>query len=154
MMEVIQHKTFEDNRGSYTPISLDIKGIDWTQCSISINTNMFTLRGLHYQTNPPQTKYVKVIQGVIVDIIVDLETNQVDYAIIASNEAVFIPNNKAHGFLTLQPNTIVAYLVEGEYNPESEHSIVWDSVAEVKELVENFVGESKITISDKDKVGK
>ena len=154
MMEVIQHKTFEDNRGSYTPISLDIKGMDWTQCSISVNTNQFTLRGLHYQTNPPQTKYVKVIQGIIVDFMLDIETNQLDYAILSNNEAVFIPSTKAHGFLTLTPNTIVAYLSEGEYNPESEHSIVWDTHPDLKDLVENLVGNSNITISDKDKVGK
>lgn len=154
MMEIIQHLTFEDNRGSYTPIPLDIKGIDWTQCSISINTKQFTFRGLHYQTNPPQTKYIKVIQGIIVDFMVDLETKELDMAIISSNEAVFIPSDKAHGFLTITPNAIVSYLVEGEYNPESEHSIVWDTIPELKEFIENIIGTSTLIISEKDKIGK
>lgn len=153
-MKILQHKTFEDNRGSYTPIPLDIEGINWTQCSISVNTNRFTFRGLHYQTDPPQTKYVKVIQGVIIDFMLDLKTNKLDFAMISSNEAVLIPSDKAHGFLTFEPNTIVAYLVEGEYNPQSEHSIVWDSVPELKSLIENVIGDSQITISDKDKNGK
>jgi dTDP-4-dehydrorhamnose 3,5-epimerase len=153
-MEIIQHKTFEDNRGSYTPILLDIKGIDWTQCSISVNTNQFTFRGLHFQKNPSQTKYVKVIKGIIVDFMVDLETKKMDMAILSSNEAVFIPSDKAHGFLTLTPDTIVSYLVEGEYNPESEHSIVWNTIPELKEFIENIIGTSKLFISEKDEIGK
>lgn len=153
-MEIILHKTFDDNRGSYTPIPLDIKGINWSQCSISVNEKPFTLRGLHYQTNPPQTKYVKVIRGIIVDFMVDLKTKELDFALVSSNEAVFIPSDKAHGFLTLQPNTIVTYLVEGDYNPDSEHSIVWNSLDNLKDLIESFVDESKIIISEKDKIGK
>jgi dTDP-4-dehydrorhamnose 3,5-epimerase len=153
-MKVIQHKTYEDNRGSYTPIPLNIIGINWDQCSISINNNQFTFRGLHYQTNPPQNKYVKVVQGSIIDFMYDLETHELDHATLSNNEAVLIPSNKAHGFLTLVPNTIVAYLVEGEYNPESEHSIVWSDIPELKKIIDNLVGSSEITISDKDKFGK
>jgi dTDP-4-dehydrorhamnose 3,5-epimerase len=67
---------------------------------------------------------------------------------------VLIPNDKAHGFLTLEPNTIVVYLVEGEYNPESEHSIVWTTNPEVKKIVKYFVNEHPITISEKDALGK
>ena len=66
-MIIKNHRTFLDNRGSYTPI--DVK--EWDQCSISINTHPFTFRGLHYQTNPPQTKYIKVIQGSIIDFLID-----------------------------------------------------------------------------------
>lgn len=153
-MKVIQHKTYEDNRGSYTPIPLNIIGINWDQCSISINNNQFTFRGLHYQTNPPQNKYVKVVQGSIIDFMYDLETHELDHATLSNNEAVLIPSNKTHGFLTLVPNTIVAYLVEGEYNPESEHSIVWSDIPELKKIIDNLVGSSEITISDKDKFGK
>ena len=153
-MQIISHKTYEDNRGSYTPIPLDTLGINWTQCSISVNTNQFTLRGLHFQTDPPQSKYIKVIQGIIVDFMVDLDTSELEFAIISSNEAVFIPNNKAHGFLTLMPNTIVSYLVEGEYNPNSEHSIVWNTHPELEDLINSLIGKSQLTISEKDKIGK
>lgn len=153
-MEIIEHKTFEDNRGSYTPISTSELNIKWDQCSISINDNQYTFRGLHYQTNPPQTKYVKVVQGSIVDFAVDLETGKTDYAILSNTDAVLIQKDKAHGFLTLEPNTIVVYLVEGEYNPESEHSIVWTNSPEVKKLVKYFTNENPITISEKDLIGK
>ena len=153
-METILHQTFKDNRGSYTPVPLNILDMNWTQCSISVNDKTFTFRGLHYQTAPPQTKYVKVVKGLIVDIIVDLETKEVDYAIVGENEAVFIPNTKAHGFLTLSDNTIVVYLVEGDYNPSSEHSLVWSENEEVNQIINSFVGNNKITISEKDQMGK
>ena len=55
-MERINHKTFKDDRGSYTPISTTVLDTKWEQCSISINDKQFTFRGLHYQTNPTQTK--------------------------------------------------------------------------------------------------
>jgi dTDP-4-dehydrorhamnose 3,5-epimerase len=153
-MERIEHKTFKDNRGSYTPISTTELDLKWTQCSISVNDKEFTFRGLHYQSNPPQTKYIKVVQGSIVDFAVDLQTGETEFIELHDSDSVLIPNNKAHGFLTLEPNTIVVYLVEGEYNPESEHSIVWTTNPEVKKIVKYFVNEHPITISEKDAVGK
>lgn len=154
MMEKIEHKTYKDNRGTYTPVSIDTLGIKWTQCSISTNDNAFTFRGLHYQTNPPQTKYIKVIRGSIVDFSVDLVTGESESIVLGENDAVLIPNTKAHGFLTLEPNTIVLYLCEGEYNPESEHSIVWTTNEYVHSTVKSFTGMCPITISEKDTKGK
>ena len=63
-----------------------------------------------------------------------------------------IPDNKAHGFLTLKPNTIVAYLVHGEYNPSSEHSIPWNTVEKVFSIVSAYVSENEIVISKKDDI--
>jgi dTDP-4-dehydrorhamnose 3,5-epimerase len=153
-LKTIEHKTFKDNRGSYTPILTTELGLPWDQCSISVNDKAFTFRGLHYQTNPPQTKYIKVVQGAIVDFAVDLKTSEVEFAEMSSNDAVIIQNDKAHGFLTLEPNTIVAYLVEGEYNQESEHSIVWINNEQVREIVNFYRKGTPLTISEKDMVGK
>ena len=125
-METILHQTFNDNRGSYTPVPLNILDMNWTQCSISVNDKAFTFRGLHYQTTPPQTKYVKVVKGLIVDIIVDLETKEVEYSLVSENEGVFIPNTKAHGFLTLEDNTEVLYQMSDFYYPELAKGIRWD----------------------------
>lgn len=153
-MEKIIHPTFFDHRGSYTPVGLQAMDMEWTQCSISVNKNAYTFRGLHYQTNPPQRKYIKVIQGEIVDFAVDLNTGEVDYEHVTSGYAVYIPDDKAHGFLTLTPDTIVVYLVHGEYNPESEHSLVWFENKDVLEIVRSYAGDSDITISEKDALGK
>jgi len=85
---------------------------------------------------------------------VDLNTGEVDHEHVTSGYAVYIPDDKAHGFLTLTPNTIVVYLVYGEYNPSSEHSIVWSKNKEVLDIVISYAGKHPITISEKDSIGK
>lgn len=150
----VNHKTFLDNRGSYTPIPLNTLDKEWTQCSISVNDKEFTFRGMHYQTDPPQEKYIKVIKGSIMDFAIDLNTNELEYTLVGINNAVYIPSNKSHGFLTLEPNTIVAYLVKGEYNPNAEHSVIWSSHYELKTVINGLVGVNELIISDKDKLGK
>lgn len=155
IMEKYTHKTFNDNRGSYTPIQTDILDKTWTQVAISVNDKPFTFRGLHYQTQNPQTKYVKVINGKIIDFMVDLETFETEYSEVNSDQAVLIPNNKAHGFLTLVPNTIVVYLVDDVYNPNHEKSLVWNKISEVRKIVEHHVENfDNFVISDKDAIGK
>jgi len=154
IMKLLNSPTYKDNRGSYTPIQLDVLDIKWSQCSISYNQNKFTFRGMHYQENPPQTKYIKVVKGSIVDFIYDLKTNEVDYIKVDENSAVLIDNTKAHGFITLESETIVAYLVEGEYNPKSEHSIVWNTIPEIESEIYKIIGNSELIISEKDSKGK
>jgi dTDP-4-dehydrorhamnose 3,5-epimerase-like enzyme len=83
----------------------------------------------------------------------NLDTNELLYFTLGSNEAILVPDNMAHGFLTLEDMTIVTYMVKGEYNPESEHSIVWHTIDEVKRVIlDNIEGE--LIISDKDNWGK
>ena len=144
------HPTFKDNRGSLTPFDCR----QWDQANVSINTSKYTFRGIHYQTNPPQTKYLKVIQGSIIDILYDLETKEVKSFHLDNEEAILIEPKYAHGFLTLEDNTIVTYLVNGEYNPLSEHSIVWKDVEDIKNIVLSKCTESQIVISEKDNNGK
>lgn len=141
---------FSDNRGDFIPYNL--KG--WDQMNISTNKEKYTFRGLHYQTNPPQTKLVKVIQGKVLDIIFNLNTKVVKTYELTKNNSLLITDDYAHGFLTLEPNTIFTYLVKGRYNPENEHSIVWNTVPQVKSIIELYTTEDKLTISKKDKLGK
>lgn len=150
----IEHPSFRDNRGVYVPIALNTSNETWDQCSIVTNDRAFTFRGLHYQTDPAQKKYVKVIQGSIVDFAVDLIDGSVQWSFVNDQEAVEIPEGKAHGYLTLQPNTIIAYLVKGEWNPSTEKSIVWSTNPEVYNLVKRFATFNPITISKKDQEGK
>ena len=153
-IKTIEHLTFNDNRGSYTPISTYELGIEWDQCSISINDKKGTFRGLHFQTNPPQTKYIKVVRGSIIDFMYNLDTKELLYFTLGSNQAILVPDNMAHGFLTLEDDTIVTYMVKGEYNPESEHSIVWNTIDEVKEIILYNLQGNDLIISHKDNEGK
>lgn len=149
-----EHATYFDHRGSYTPIRLNDFNHTWTQCSVSVNEKPFTFRGLHYQSNYFQTKYIKVIQGSIIDFAVDLETKEVEHLKLDNQNAILIPNTKAHGFLTLEPNTIICYLVDNKYAPGYERSIVWNTIPEVEEVIKSYVGNNMIVISEKDAIGK
>ena len=151
-MKELKHKVFKDNRGSYTPMPLDIMGIEWDQCSISTNNDKFTFRGMHYQTHPPQEKYIKVIRGSIIDIGYDLVNSKTYNQKVDEGNAVYLHKEYAHGFLTLEPDTIVVYLVKGEYSPKSEHSIVWKSLPDVKLIIEKYTNNP--IISEKDNKGK
>lgn len=141
---------FPDNRGVFIPYDLK----DWDQMNVSINDKKYTFRGLHYQTDPPQTKLVKVIQGKVLDVIYNLNTKEVKSYILNKDNDLLIADCYAHGFLTLEPNTIFTYLVKGEYNPKNEHSLVWDTIPEVKSIIQQYTTADKLVISEKDKLGK
>lgn len=140
------HPTFEDHRGSFTAIKCE----GWEQTNVCLNTNKYTFRGMHYQTEPPQTKYVKVIQGSIVDILYNLETKETHFFHLNNQESLLVLPVYAHGFLTLEKDTIVSYLINGKYNPASEHSIIWKDVPEIKDTILTYCNENEITISKKD----
>ena len=142
--------TFRDNRGLFIPYDLD----GWDQMNISTNENIFTFRGLHYQTKPYQTKLVKVIQGKVLDFLYDIKTDTVEVYELNQDNELLVTSNYAHGFLTLEPNTIFTYLVSGDYNPKSERSIVWNTIPEIKSVIEYTIRDNKLTISEKDKIGK
>ena len=144
---------FKDNRGSLVIYPCD----GYNQVNISVNTHKYTFRGMHYQENPRQTKIIKVLQGSIIDFLYNLDTEEVEiYDLNENSWGLYISSNFAHGFITLEPNTIVSYLVEGEYNPKEEKSISWDSIPDLKYFIEEElkVKGSDLVISDKDKLGK
>jgi len=154
----ISQPVYKDHRGSFTPIKLSDK---WVQSNISINDDIFVFRGLHYQEEPmAQTKLVSVIQGKVIDFIVNLDKESNDYGkmetfVLTSGEAVYVPKGYAHGFLTLQSGTIVNYLVDNEYSKEHEGCIQWDTVEEVKEVITKLMAGFvfKMKISEKDTQG-
>ena len=156
-------KVFPDNRGIFAPLSLKIGGLDWIQSNIIVNPKKYTLRGLHFQVGEfAQTKLIKVINGEILDFIVDIREGTNNYMMLymyhmESGDELLVPKGFAHGFITLRDDTIVQYLVDNDYSPESEGSIVWTNFKQIKIKIENLVGnfdENDITISDKDLVTK
>ena len=91
------------------------------------------LRGLHYQIQRPQGKLVRVTEGMIFDVAVDIRKgspnfgNWVGIELSASNmRQLWIPPDFAHGFIVLSENAQVLYKATDYYNPEYERSIRWD----------------------------
>jgi len=144
-------KKFSDERGDF--ILYDANGCD--QVNVVINPQRYTFRGLHYQTDPSQRKTVKVIQGRVIDFLYNLDNKEIKMiSLDKDSEPLIVENNYAHGYLTMEPNTIFTYAVEGEYNPDSEHSIIWKDVKEIFKLIVTLVPVNELVISDKDKNGK
>ena len=159
----ISNKVFVDHRGTFAPLSLTSLDKQWIQSNISFNPKVNTFRGLHFQLGEfAQAKLVKVIHGMIIDFVVDIRPESPDYMnvyefLVSPGEEVYVPRGFAHGFLTIEDNTVVQYLVDNVYNPESEGSIYWMEVPEVAKTIINRVGDSlteKIIISDKDLITK
>jgi dTDP-4-dehydrorhamnose 3,5-epimerase-like enzyme len=151
------HPTFEDFRGSFTPIKLNVKpdGVEkWDQVNLSINSKKGTFRGMHYQSKIPQQKYIKVVSGSIIDYLYHLKTKQVMFFELDKNKEIFVSKEYAHGFLTLEDNTIVTYLAEGKYDPEFEHSISYKDIPIIRESILSHFSEKDIIINEKDSSGK
>jgi len=148
-MEVIQHElkdvleiipdVYEDERGyffeSYNEHRFHEHGI--TTKFIQDNQSKSqknVLRGLHFQTPPhAMTKLVRVISGKIIDVIVDLRTNSPTYLKHGKYELsakkknmLLVPEGFAHGFLTLEDETVVFYKCSSLYNKESDSGLNWN----------------------------
>ncbi|WP_337186765.1 dTDP-4-dehydrorhamnose 3,5-epimerase [Phenylobacterium sp.] len=132
-----------DDRGLFArlhcPEEFAAAGLDFVpvQTSVSRNPTAGTLRGLHYQAAPhAETKLVRVTQGRVFDVAVDLRRDSPTYRgwtgveLSADNlAALFIPEGVAHGFLTLEPDTDVLYQIAPAYRPGHEAGVRWDDPA-------------------------
>ena len=96
-----------------------------------------TLRGLHYQMGEwAEVKLVRCIQGALFDVIVDVRPKSPTFGkwfgevLSAHNRSMmYVPRGFAHGFLTLEPNSEVIYLVSQYYSQECERGIRWNDPA-------------------------
>jgi dTDP-4-dehydrorhamnose 3,5-epimerase len=162
-----QQNVFEDNRGKFIPLHLKNNGEfnrEWVQSNISTNPKKYTLRGLHFQVSEyAQSKLIKVIDGKILDIVVDIRKGQETFMSLymfemTPGDELLIPKGFAHGFITLEENSIIQYLVDNEYSPENEGSIVWVKFSEIMgklmEITNGDFNHSKLTISEKDLITK
>jgi len=92
------------------------------------------LRGLHYQLHPAsQTKLVRVIQGKVLDVAVDIRKGSPTFgkhvAVELSSEnkkQLLVPRGFAHGFVVLENDTVFAYKVDNYYSPENDRGITYD----------------------------
>ena len=93
-----------------------------------------TVRGLHFQVPPrTQAKLVRVLRGAVLDIVVDLRRSSGSYGRhlaagldAAEGHQLYVPPGFAHGFCTLEPDTVVAYKVSAPFAPELDRCLAWD----------------------------
>jgi dTDP-4-dehydrorhamnose 3,5-epimerase len=160
---VITPKLFSDERGyfyeSYNQTQFNHAGIEvnFVQDNQSLSQKG-TLRGLHAQAPPfAQGKLVRVIQGEVLDVAVDIRKESPTYGqyfsvrLSGNNKTMlWIPPGFLHGFITLEDETIFSYKVSGGlYNKASEIGICWNDSS----LAINWQLDAKdILLSEKDKV--
>ncbi|SFT88317.1 dTDP-4-dehydrorhamnose 3,5-epimerase [Lishizhenia tianjinensis] len=136
---VIEPKVFGDHRGYFMEsfqrdrfTAETGQDIQFVQDNESLSSKG-VLRGMHFQKPPhAQGKLVRVISGAVLDVAVDIRKDSPTYgkhqSILLSGEnktQFYIPPGFAHGFLTLEDNTLFSYKCTNFYHPESEGSLAW-----------------------------
>lgn len=136
---IIEPKVWRDERGYFFE-SFNQKTFAETGISLEFvqDNQSFSqkgaLRGLHAQANPfAQGKLVRVIQGRVLDVAVDIRTNSPTYGqhfsieLSAENfKMLWVPPGFLHGFATLEDQTIFIYKVTSLYDKNSEIGVIWD----------------------------
>jgi dTDP-4-dehydrorhamnose 3,5-epimerase len=160
---VVVPRRFGDERGyfmeTFNRRDLAALGIraEFLQDNQSLSVPAGTVRGLHFQLPPaPQAKLVRVLRGSIFDVAVDLRKGSPSYlrwcgvTLTAwGGEQLYVPRGFAHGFCTLEPETEVAYKVDGYYAPECDSGLLWnDPDLGIAWPVESAAA----TLSDKDRM--
>ena len=128
----------EDNRGFFAryfcekEFSLHGLNITWVQINNSLTKSIGTLRGLHFQREPnAEIKLVRCLKGAIWDVVVDLRHNSKTYGdwfgakLSDQNRTMmYVPKGFAHGFISLEENSEILYLVSNFYSPELEGTLL------------------------------
>ena len=143
---ILEPSVFGDERGYFSPFFIqkemdkeEIKFYGVVQCNRSKSAKG-VVRGLHFQKNPKcQTKLVEVIQGSAIDVVVDIREGSPTYgkhtAVLLkpydandkeSGRQLYVPRGFAHGFISLEDNTIFQYLIDNDYAPDYEGGIYWN----------------------------
>lgn len=159
---IIEPTAYGDDRGyfmeTYQYNDFKAAGIDveFVQDNQS-KSKKGVLRGLHFQKNFPQSKLVRVINGAVYDVAVDLRKDSPTYGkhvgvlLTAENRRqFFIPKNFAHGFLVVSDEAEFVYKVDDFYHPNDEGGLKWDD-PELK-IEWPLEGIEEIILSDKDKL--
>jgi dTDP-4-dehydrorhamnose 3,5-epimerase len=133
-------RRFGDHRGyfmeTYSERDFRAVGVDevFVQDNQSLSAEAGTLRGMHFQLRPrAQAKLVRVLRGSILDIVVDIRRGSSSFGQHVAVELTakgaqqfYVPVGFAHGFVTLEPDTEVAYKVTDYYAPEQDRGLAWD----------------------------
>ena len=135
---ILEPAKFGDERGYFSPyyIEKELKELGFLgvkQANRSMSSKG-VVRGLHFQEDPMcQAKIVEVIKGSAIDVVVDIRKDSLTFGKhIAvkltddNNRQLYVPRGFAHGFISLEDNTVFQYLVDNDYAPELEGGILWN----------------------------
>ena len=120
---------FEDNRGFLSTLDIEKlieklpnSSFNFAYQLLSFSEKKHTFRGMHYQEQPfTQNKLIIVNQGSIVDLVIELGNKEIDNVLsfeISAGDAIFVPNNYAHGFVSLTDNVLMQYLMDNKFSQE------------------------------------
>ena len=159
---IIEPKVFGDSRGyffeSYNEKIMADAGIQTVFRQDNQSSSKYgVIRGLHFQLNPySQTKLIRVIEGVIHDVALDLRKGSPTFGkwfgveLSAENKRqLYIPKGFAHGFSVLSEQSTILYKCDNLYNPQSEGGVLYNDPALD---IDWKVDAARATVSDKDKV--
>lgn len=136
---IIEPKVFGDDRGFFFESFNQHKFAELTGREVTFVQDNHSrsvknvLRGLHYQIQHPQGKLLRVVQGAVYDIVVDIRKSSLTFGqyaaleLSAENKRIFwIPEGFAHGFVVLSDTADVVYKTTDYWFPEFERCIRWD----------------------------
>ncbi|MFZ2074436.1 dTDP-4-dehydrorhamnose 3,5-epimerase [Methanoregula sp.] len=159
---LIEPRVFSDARGfffeSYSRRDMERIGVpyEFVQDNHSSSAKG-VLRGLHYQSQHPQGKLIRVLRGSIYDVVIDIRKNSPTFGTPVGVEIsakhhrmIWIPKGFAHGFLALEDHTEVHYKTTDFYYPEYDAGIRWDDPDLGISWPRERYGISSVNISDKD----
>ncbi len=140
---MIEPEMHEDDRGFFARTfcrrEFEARGLNpqVVQCNVSFNKRKGSLRGMHFQASPySEAKLVRCTAGSIYDVIIDLRAsssafrNHFGVELSARNrKMLYIPEEFAHGFQTLEDDTEVFYQMSQYYSPEHSRGVRWDDPA-------------------------
>ena len=136
---IIEPRVFRDDRGyffesfSQQRFNELVAPVTFVQDNESRST-YGVLRGLHFQKPPyAQSKLVRVVKGVVLDVAVDLRKDsptfgQYEQVLLSEDNKrrFFVPQGLAHGFVVLSPEAVFQYKCDNYYAPQAEGSVRWD----------------------------
>lgn len=156
---IIDPVVYGDERGyfmeTYSRIEFSANGLDYNFVQDNQSkSKKGVLRGLHFQKTYPQAKLVRVLEGEVYDVAVDLRKNSKTYGkwvgVVLSGEnkrQFMIPRGFAHGFFVLSDTATFCYKCDEFYHPEDEGGIIWND----PDIAIDWGDVSGVILSEKDK---
>lgn len=141
---IIEQQRYQDDRGYFSRVFCQQEFKDQglkhsiSQTSESFNKHKGTLRGMHFQKKPyAEVKLIRCTQGKLFDVIIDLRPESTSYQqsftvelSATDNVMIYVPEGFAHGFQTLDDETVISYyMLSGKYSEEHTCGVRWNDSA-------------------------